>query len=179
MERCSIVPTDAINCSKPQPSLMVPMNKKNPVTTKTVLLGKRLELVPVKAAGTAARGSKPDITLVVFGDMLDAHPGQAIGHGISLPGTCAVKWLNHGKEPYDMDEKTGSSYHYHARGRFRTLPQRAAWLARHLAGSGQYRRVKPPRLPFGGILPVAVADSKGAWSMPRSAIPLNPRCLCT
>ena len=91
VEQSAIVPADAVNGGKPQSSLTVFMNREHPITAKSVLLGKRLELVPVKATGAVVRCGNPDKTLAVFGDMFDADPGQAIGYGISPPGTRAVE----------------------------------------------------------------------------------------
>ena len=79
---------------------------------KTVLFGKILELVPIKAADPVVPGGEPEIPLAVFCDVFNAHSGQAIGQGISLPGARAVEWLDHKKEPCDMDERKPDRLNY-------------------------------------------------------------------
>ena len=67
------------------------MDSKNPITAKTVLSGKCLKHIPVKAADAVVPGGEPEIPLTVFCDVFDTHPSQTIGKGIRAPGTRAVE----------------------------------------------------------------------------------------
>ena len=97
VERGSIVPADAIPRSEPQPALTVFVHGMDPVTTQTVLCGKRQELLPVIAGGAIVTQCKPEITRAVVGDMPDVHSWKAVVNGIGPPGAGSVKWLDHGR----------------------------------------------------------------------------------
>jgi len=71
--------------------LAIHINGNNLVATKTILLCKCLKRIAIKAAGTVVPGREPEITLAVFGDVLDVYAGQAIGYGIGPPDAFAVK----------------------------------------------------------------------------------------
>lgn len=80
-----------------------------PVVTQAVAGGEGAELIPVETARPVPEGAKPEIPLLVLGDVLYLQAGQAVGRGVGAPGAfateaaAAICHFGHGSLPENLD----------------------------------------------------------------------------
>jgi hypothetical protein len=107
MKRAAVIAADAAVATEPDIALRIWFNANDRVADQAIFLGEVGKGLPVKAADPIGHGGEPELSCLVFGNVVDAQTDQAIGRGIGAPGAVGVKKSVSSLVHPDMSDRSG------------------------------------------------------------------------